>query len=353
MTMNTPQASTKIVSADSHVLVLDEHVESQLPARLHESYLGLSGAHRRAEVSSSTPGTGPAGEWDPKARLIDMDLDGVETEILYTDPTGGAAFYKLEASVGRELITAFNSAALEFSRTAPDRLVIVHLLPLQDVATTARHAIEELQRVADAGARAVQLPLYPEDAGLPPYWDEAYAPLWSAIEEAQLPISLHVCPPKGRGLGKDPTPARGVFQVMPPILMSQPLVEWILTGILARHPRLQLVFVEAGLGWIPYLLDRLDICHHKGEWKAKGMPIENLPSDYWRHNMAATFEEDVLGLSYRDRLGVENLLWATDYPHPDTTFPRSRQVIEEDFASCSAEETAAMTSGNAKRLYRL
>ena len=199
----------------------------------------------------------------------------------------------------------------------------------------------------------MQVPLYPQDAGLPPYWDAAYDPLWSAIEEAQVPVSLHVCPPRGRGLGKDPTPARGIFQVMPPILMSQPLVEWILTGIFVRHPGLRIVLVEAGLGWIPYLLDRLDLCHQKGEWKDKGMPIEDLPSDYWRQNMAATFEEDPMGLSFRQRLGVENLLWATDYPHLDSTFPRSRQVIEEHFETCTEPEVEAMTAGNARRLYRL
>jgi len=346
-------SSNPIVSADSHVLVLDEEVVKQLPSRLHETYLGLRGAHRRPEVSSDAPGEGPAGEWDPKERLADMDLDGIQTELLYTDPTGGAAFYQLEAQPGRESIRAFNSTALEFSRVAPDRLVIVHLLPLHDIGTTAEHAIEEFHRIVAEGARAVQLPLYPQDAGLPPYWDSAYDPLWSAIEEARVPISLHVCPPKGRGLGKDPTPARGIFQVMPPILMSQPLVEWILTGIFARHPGLRIVLVEAGLGWIPYLLDRLDMCHHKGEWKDKGMPIENLPSDYWSQNMAATFEEDPLGLSFRQQLGVENLLWATDYPHLDTTFPRSKQVIEEHFSTCTPAEVAAMTADNAKRFYRL
>jgi predicted TIM-barrel fold metal-dependent hydrolase len=199
----------------------------------------------------------------------------------------------------------------------------------------------------------VQLPLYPQDAGLPPYWDACYDPLWSAIEEAGVPISLHVCPPKGHGLGADPTPARGVFQVMPPILMSQPLVEWILTGIFDRHPGLRIVLVEAGLGWIPYLLDRLDLCHHKGDWKSKGMPVAELPSDYWYQNMAATFEEDPVGLSMRSRLGVENLLWATDYPHIDQTFPRSRQVIATEFVDCTPDEVELLVGGNARRLYRI
>jgi uncharacterized protein len=342
-----------LTSADSHVLVLDDHVLDHLDASLHEAYLGLRGAHRRPGATAADPGSGPAGEWDPAARLADMDLDGVSTEILYLDPTGGAAFYDLDADVGRAMIAAFNSAALDFTSADPGRLVAVHLLPLHGIGDDAAHAVGELHRIVGENARAVQLPLYPQDAGLPPYWDPCYGPLWSAIEEAGVPISLHVCPPKGRGLGADPTPARGIFQVMPPILMSQPLVEWILTGIFDRHPGLRVVLVEAGLGWIPYVLDRLDLCSAKGDWKAKGMPLANLPSDYWMQNMAATFEEDPVGLSMRHRLGVENLLWATDYPHADMTFPRSREVIAEEFGDCSPAEVEALAGGNARRLYGL
>jgi predicted TIM-barrel fold metal-dependent hydrolase len=336
-----------IYSADSHMLVLDEAVLIDLPKKHHQAYLGLAGPHRRAGVSLNDPGEGPAGEWDPKARLADMDLDGVDGEVLFTDPTGGASFYRMDASDGVASMRAFNTAALEFAAADPSRLAVVHLLPLFDIET----AIAELHRIVAEGARAVQFPLYPGDAGLPLLWDPAYEPLWAAIAEAHTPLCLHVCPPAGRGLGKDPTPMRGIFQVMPPILMSQAMVELILTGVFERHPALRVVLVEAGLSWIPYMLDRLDRVSAKLDWPAKGMP-KGKPSDYWYANMAATFEEDALGLSMRSRIGVENLLWATDYPHPDSTFPRSRQVIEEEFAECTPAETAAMTSGNVARIYR-
>jgi uncharacterized protein len=340
----------KVFSADSHMLVLDEHVLDHLPAVHHDAYLSCPGPHRRAGVSTAEPGPGLAGEWDPKARLADMDLDGVDGEVLYTDPTGGASMYALEPDALLASMRAFNSAALDFASTARERLVVVHVLPLHDIGA----AVDELHRIAGEGARAVQLPLYPADAGLAPYWDERYDPLWSAIEDAGTPVSLHVCPPKGRGLAKDPTPARGIFQVMPPIMMSQPMVELILTGTFTRHPGLRIVLVEAGLSWIPYMLDRLDRVHVKVGWRERGMPLgDELPSFYWYRNMAATFEEDELGLSMRDRIGVDNLLWATDYPHPDTTFPRSKEVLAEEFASCSASETEAMTHGNAVRLYGL
>ncbi len=342
-----------IISADSHMLVLDEAVLKYLPAELHETYLGIPGPHRRAGLTPSDPGPGPAGEWDPIARLADMDLDGVQTEVLYIDATGGSMLYKLSPDDGRAIIGAINSAALDFAAVDKERLVVVHLLPLHGIDESPDAAIAEVHRLAEEGARALQIPLYPEDQGLPKFYDPIYDPLWAAIAEVEMPVSLHVCPPKGRGLGADPTPARGIFQVMPPILMSQAMTELILSGVFQRHSKLKVVLVESGLSWIPFQLERMDLCHHKGDWKNRGMPIDNLPSDYWYQNMAATFEEDLTAMGMRDKLGVENLLWATDYPHPDQTFPRSMEVIEEHFVGIADNEKDLMIRGNAKRLYRL
>jgi predicted TIM-barrel fold metal-dependent hydrolase len=351
----------RTVSADSHMLVLDEHVLTYLATGYHEAYLDLRGPHRRpgfhagdqpppgASGAAPLVAAGRPGEWDPKERLADMDLDGVDAEVIYADPTGGAAFYQLSPEVGTAAMRAFNTAALEFAAVDTARLLPVYLLPLYDVAL----AVAELERIVGEGGRAVQLPLYPTDAGLPPYWDERYQPLWASLEETRVPASLHVCPPRGRSLGKDPTPARGIFQVMPPILMSQPMVELILTGTFTRHPGLRIVLVEAGLGWIPYMLDRLDRVSDKSRWADRGMALDERPSHYWHHNMAATFEEDELGLELRDRIGIDNLLWATDYPHPDSTWPDSRMVIDEQFAGLPEDEVDRLVCGNAARLYGL
>jgi predicted TIM-barrel fold metal-dependent hydrolase len=342
-----------IISSDSHMLVLDENVVKYLPSRLQDTYLSIPGPHRRAGLTPAEPGRGPAGEWDPIARLADIDLDGITTEVLYIDPTGGSLLYGLAPDDGREIMQAINTAALDFARVDQRRLVVVHLLPLHGINESPEGAITEVHRLAAEGAKAVHIPLYPEDQGLPKFWDTIYDPVWAAIAEAQMPISLHVSPPKHRGLGSDPTPARGVFQVMPPILMSQPMTELILSGVFQRHPDLRVVLVESGLSWIPYLLERLDTCAHKGDWKQRGMPIDNLPSDYWYHNMGATFEEDLTAMGMRDKLGPKNLLWATDYPHIDQTFPNSMKVIDEHFSDIPADERDLMIRGNAQRFYNL
>jgi predicted TIM-barrel fold metal-dependent hydrolase len=111
--------------------------------------------------------------------------------------------------------------------------------------------------------------------------------------------------------------------------------------------------VEAGLGWLPYFLTRLDRMSDRHGWEQLGMNLPELPSHYWRENMFATFEEDEFGVQNRHEIGVENLLWATDYPHPDSTWPESQQVIHTHFDDVPVDEMRLMVGGNAARIYQL
>jgi uncharacterized protein len=348
--------SERIISADSHMLVTDERVLAHLPSKHHEAFRQSESASAAAAVKPTEDAglvtlvaAGRPGEWDPVERLKDMDLDGVDAEVLYTDTAAGSRFYTLDPDTCLSVFHAFNTAALEFAATDPKRLLAVYLLPLHVIDG----AIAEAERIAGEGGRAVQIPLYPTAAKLKPYYDPSYDPLWSALEDLGLPVSLHVVPPTGVGLGRDPTPARGIFQSVPPIFMSLPMTELIVSGVFARHPDLHVVMVESGLAWIPFMLDRLDRMYHKSRWKDRGMPLDELPSHYWQHNMAATFEEDELGLELRHHIGVDNMLWATDYPHPDSTWPESQRVVREQFAGCDETERRKMTCDNASRIYQL
>src|ERR1700728_4868480 len=125
-----------------------------------------------AEVLSAA---GRPGEWDAAERLKDMDIDGVDAEVLYIDNLAGSRFYKLPPATSLAAFHAYNSAAVDFASPHPCRLVPVYLLPLSDVAAS----VAELHPLVDQGARAVQLPLYPTDARIAPYYDPQYEPLWS------------------------------------------------------------------------------------------------------------------------------------------------------------------------------
>ena len=356
----------RIESADSHVTLRDPDVLDHLASRYHETYrqaragfmaemaarmkkkpgeaVGMPSAEKPWEAAERK------GEFFPKERLEDMDVDGVEAEVLYTDVMCGAAFRKLESEARRACFRAYNDAALAFASRDSARLLPVFIAPIVDVA----EAVEEVGRLARAGARALMLPLYPLDLGAPHYSDRCYDPLWSLLSETGIPVSQHVSANDGllQVLTYDPTPAKGIFQSLPPIFMAEVLAGWIVPGTLARFPGLRIVLVEAGLGWIPYFLERLDTMKQRHCWDHYDM-LPEVPSFYWRRQMMATFEEDTYGVSQRHRLGVENLMWATDYPHPDSTWPHSQQVLETHFRDVPQEEARLMIGGNAARLYGL
>ena len=367
-------ARERILSADSHVAIREEAVLAHLASKYHDAYreARAEAGARMAKKAKPRPGAdgkpregsglpvqgadrpweaaGRAGEYDPHERLKDMDLDGVEAEVLYSDVEAGMSFASLQDGGRLAAFQAFNDAALDFASVDSKRLLVVYLVPIIDID----EAVAEVGRLAANGARAFMLPLYPTDHGLPPYFDPHYDPLWGAIQETGIPISQHVGATDAlwQILRYDTTPAKGIFQSLPPMFMSEVLANWIVGGVFQRFPGLRVVMVEAGLGWIPFFLGRLDTMKHRHGWDHYGM-LEELPSFYWHRNMAATFEEDTFGVSQRHHLGVDNLLWATDYPHPDSTWPESQRVLETHFHDVPQDEARRIIGGNAARIYRL
>jgi predicted TIM-barrel fold metal-dependent hydrolase len=294
---------------------------------------------------------GRPGGYDPLQRLKDMETDGVDAEILYVG-NGGAAYYELGVD-HVEAFRAANSSAIEWASVDPKRLMPVYILPIADMKV----AVGELERVAAEHGKAVQLPLVPREQGLPPYWDTFYDPLWEALSGTGIPISQHVgaCRYLSEDvLDEDPTPFKGIFQSLPPIFMAENIADWCVSGVLERWPDLRVVLVEAGIGWIPYFLERLDTMAENHGWDTfPEKVIEEKPSFYWHRNMAATFEQDLIGVRNRYHIGVENLMWATDYPHPDSTWPHSQEVLGEHFKDVPKDEIELIASGNVSRIYKL
>ena len=369
---------TRIISADSHVTIPKEQVYAQLPAKLREKVEAVEAAYaaqmlaakpqkaKQAELREGRaatgapnmgkgapwPAAGRAGEHDAAARLEDMDIDGVEAEILYVG-SGGASFGALDPSERVQATRALNSAAIEWASVDPKRLMPVYILPVEDIPT----AVKEVERVVAEHGKAVQIPLLPREVGAPPYWDKAYDPLWDVLTDTGVPISQHVGASRylmQDVMMEDPTPYKGIIQSLPPIFMSECVADWTVSGVLDRWPGLRVVLVEAGIGWIPYFLERLDTMVTNHGWKTfPEHAIKEKPSFYWYRNMAATFEQDLAGIRLLDLIGVENLMWATDYPHPDSTWPRSQEVLETHFKGMSRDDIEMIASGNVTRIYKL
>jgi predicted TIM-barrel fold metal-dependent hydrolase len=368
----------RIISADSHVTIPKGLVHDHLPSDLRQKVESAEAEYaarnleakpqkaKQAELKKGRvptglpnmregapwPAAGRAGEHDAAERLKDMDIDGVEAEILYVG-SGGASFATLSPPERLEATRALNSAAIEWASIDPKRLMPVYILPVEDIGA----AVREVERVVAEHGKAVQIPLVPRELGALPYWDEAYDPLWEILSETGVPISQHVGGSRylmGDVLQEDPTPYKGIFQSLPPIFMAECISDWCVSGVLGRWPDLRVVLVEAGIGWIPYFLERLDTMVDNHGWKTfPEHAITEKPSFYWHRNMAATFEQDTTGMRLLDILGIENLMWATDYPHPDSTWPRSRQVLEQHFEGMSRDDVELIASGNATRIYKL
>jgi uncharacterized protein len=368
----------RIISADSHVTIPKSLVHEHLPSALREKVEAAEAAYtaqnlaakpqkaKQAELREGRaptgmpnmgggapwPAAGRAGEHDAIERLKDMDFDGVEAEILYVG-SGGASFAALNPTERIEATRALNSAAIAWASVDPKRLMPVYILPVENIAA----AVKEVERVVAEHGKAVQVPLVPREVGALPYWDRAYDPLWEVLSETGVPISQHVGASRylmQDVMAEDPTPYKGIFQSLPPIFMAECVADWTVSGVLDRWPDLHVVLVEAGIGWIPYFLERLDTMVGNHGWETfADHAIKEMPSFYWRRNMAATFEQDTTGMRLLDIIGIENLMWATDYPHPDSTWPRSRAVLEEHFKDMPRDEVEMIASGNVTRIYKL
>ena len=185
-----------------------------------------------------------------------------------------------------------------------------------------------------------------------------YEPLWAAAQDLGIPLSLHISsnrPGPGQNFA-DQDNMRPAFMINVDHWVRMSLADIIIGGVFERYPKLQVGSVEMELSWVPHFLDRLDYNYtqapleFRGGWRFKG---DALPSDFFHSNVFLGFQEDALGIRDRHIIGVDNLMWGADYPHPESTFPRSRQILEEILVDCSQEEKAKIAGGNAARLYNL
>jgi predicted TIM-barrel fold metal-dependent hydrolase len=356
----------RLISADSHVKMSHEQVRQHLAREHHDAYDAASGAYE-ARMNRGTGAANRAGAamgqsiaarnaaftrpgyWDPVERLRDMDADGVEAEVLYSEVSAFRYLSNVEGAVA-EAVRAFNDALHDFASTDPKRLVVSYQIPIHDVDV----AVAEVDRVVAMGGKSLQLPVFPNELGLPDYYDERYAPLLSRIEETGLPICCHI------GLNtslddltrRDPTPNKGVMVPLTPLMTAEAFGMWIMGGVLERHPELKLVFVEPGIAWVAWWLDIVDDMVRRQGYTFPA--ICAMPSEYFHRNVHLTFIDEGLGLHrMRDVIGVENIMWSTDFPHPVTSWPNSRTIVDQQFAGIPDDERDLILSGNAARVWSL
>jgi len=241
---------------------------------------------------------------------------------------------------------------VELSQAAPTRLIGLGHVALVDVD----EAVAELERIATRGLRGFHCDPYPDERGGKPLWDPGYEPFWSAVAATGLPMSFHIVAPRKVDLRATfLSPVPGVKEnliALTPIGICEVVSTLTFTGVLERHPTLRFVLVECGIGWIPYFLERMDQTFEKHRFWTQSI-IKEKPSMYWYRQGYATFIRDLVGVRERHSAGVRNIMWSTDYPHSDSTWPRSREALAEHCRDVPADEQALIAGGNAARLYGL
>jgi predicted TIM-barrel fold metal-dependent hydrolase len=350
-------AGTRLISADSHVAVSLDSIRQRLPRSMHEPFDEAIAEQARIDEEHRGGRTLSLEDWDmeamrdpgyrdPVARLAAMDRDGVDAEVLYSEVSAFRA-YGLVRGDWRPISRAFTDHLSEFASHDPDRLAVSYQVPIIDIP----YAVSEVQRLAGLGARSVHLPNFPSELGLPDYHDESYDPLWGVLQDTGISISHHLGtrPSLWEVFRRDPTPQAAIFTSLPAMGLSEVVAWWILTGTLERFPGLQIVFVEPSLFWIPGYIAQLDRMSER--YDLPGLRLR--PSEYFHRNIACTFMDDEVGLTLRHLVGIENILWSTDFPHPATTWPNSQEVVARQFADVPVSERDLICSGNSSRIYKL
>ncbi|HWW63443.1 MAG TPA: amidohydrolase family protein [Sphingomonadaceae bacterium] len=287
----------------------------------------------------------------PELRLADMDRDGVYSHVIF----GPVTSINLEDVELRDACyRVYNDWLAEFCAVAPDRLIGVPMLPEFPESATA-----ELYRLAEKGIfKQANLQIA---AANPRLHDERWEPFWNALEETGIILSFHVVV----FMPKASDPARGKVAGVLTHAKSfveqfiDPFVDLFAWGILERHPKIKIVIAESGVGWLPWLVEELDYRHWR-LWEAKefwedkgGIPLKTKPSDLFKRQIYATFQESPTAMSLLQFYGENNLLWATDYPHPDSIWPNSRAAIQRQMGHLPAEVIRKLTHDNAAKLYGL
>ena len=283
---------------------------------------------------------------DPHLRAKEMDRDGVDAEVIYGVLAAAAKLEDHEASV--TMLQIYNTWMADFLKAYPERQIGLACLPFGDIPA----AIEEVHRVAKLGYRGIELSC---SWNMDPMWHPQWEPLWQAIDEVNLPLHFHTFPSVSPKLREQYTGLTQRALMYSGLCLFQLSLANILTALMGRavferYPRLRVVFGESGIGWIPYVLDRMDFEY---EDQYKDLPLKMKPSEYWRRQCKATFQYDRIGLQLIDEMGAETLMWGSDYPHPDGIWPESEKYISEQFKELSPEVTRMITCDNAAKFYGL
>ena len=289
------------------------------------------------------------GCYDPKARLLDMDADGVWAELAFPDFSrfAGHRFIGLDdPELSRQCVRAYNDFVIEeWCATDRERLLGLAILPFWDLDA----AVAEVERIATRGFHAIAFSENPTTLGLPSVYTDHWEPLWAAIDATGLPLCLHIGSSSKLLKSSDDAPPSVCLTFVGANSMMA-CTDWMFSGVLERHSGMSIAFSEGGAGWVPYLLERADeVFTDYGVQLAAKRP----PRETFAEHMYVCMMRDDTALAALDVIPNDNIMWESDYPHESGTFPGSAALLRQSMATVPTDVAVKIAEGNARRLFRL
>ena len=285
---------------------------------------------------------------DGKARLEILDIDGVDAEFLYPPQRAIMSFAQWEDdALNLAGINAYNQWLIEdFCAADPKRLFPVYQIPNLGIGTS----VQQLRQAASLGCRAVVISTWPSgEAALCEEDDE----FWQVAEELKIPVSMHFGLVTTNLSHQSPPEAAGALGAVSGMIKAAPImVDMIFSGVFDRFPGLTMLGIEVGCAWVPHVAEMMDDRYWRNRTHV-GLDLKKLPSQYLKDNFAFSYIVDQHGIQLRHAIGIESMLWSTDFPHHGNDYPYSRETIEHHFVNIPDAEKQKILHGNCERLYGL
>ena len=327
-----------LFSSDSHVIEPAGLWQDRLPAEFRD-VAPTFGGQRGGDKPGAMVG---------EKRVEEMAADGVSGEFLY--PTHGLRALSLEnPALEAACCRVYNDWLAEYCSAAPDRLYGIPMLSMYNV----EDAISEMERCLQMGLKgAVIWQVPPAELA---FTTDHYEKFWAAAQEMDAPVNLHIL--SGFGYAKDPRTREGIESYRSSVNRKlfegmNALFDLIFSGVLERFPRLKIVLVENEMGWLPFVLEQWDYYTRRRGFDAPLSP-KKLPSEYFNEQVFVTFFNDAVGGHILDWWGHDNCMWSNDFPHGNSTWPNSREIVARDMSTLPEETRAKLLRENLARLYKV
>jgi predicted TIM-barrel fold metal-dependent hydrolase len=348
-----PPADIRLISADDHHMEKNDLFQERLPAKFKDrapifrcdEKTGILEIVYKGK-NYGPPGVGGIGYDHPgysnrEARLKAMDSEGISASVLYHGALPSLiGFMPDDPELYIACMDVYNEWLIEELRPAKDRLVGVAMCTAFLNPATAR---ENVQKIKQLGYKALMMPSYPRGIR---YNSKELDPVFAAIEESGLPLHFHVTAfQEFQGNGSLGANLNRNFSPFRPLLG-----QLIFSGILERHPNLTVGFVECGIAWVAETLTSMDKIF-RSYYTLLRPQLKNLPSSYWYKQCFATFMDDPIGIKLVDDIGVDNVMWSLDFPHPESVFGYAGSVAKSIYDVAGHEKAKKILGGNAARVY--